>query len=109
MSATINYDELEVGYDVPAVPGMKEADIQTPCLIVDLDSLERNVKKMGDLGQRKWVFGIAPMAKCTNLLMLPNCRKPLVRFGRRLLPESIRGRSLCSWWHQGRDDFQSGS
>ncbi len=48
MDAPINYDDLEVGYDVPAVPGMNEADIQTPCLIVDLDSLERNVKKMGD-------------------------------------------------------------
>ena len=51
MSATINYDELEVGYDVPAVPGMNEADIQTPCLIVDLDALERNVIKMGDLAK----------------------------------------------------------
>ena len=44
----INFDELEVGFDVPAVPGMDEADIQTPCLILDLDALERNVKKMGD-------------------------------------------------------------
>ncbi len=48
MNTPINFDELEVGYDVPAVPGMDEADIQTPCLIVDLDALERNVKKMGD-------------------------------------------------------------
>ena len=29
---TVN--SLEVGYDVPALPGMDEADIQTPCLIV---------------------------------------------------------------------------
>ncbi|MGQ4273790.1 3-hydroxy-D-aspartate aldolase BhcC [Terrihabitans sp. B22-R8] len=43
-----NYADLEVGYDVPAVPGMNEADIQTPCLILDLDALERNIKKMGD-------------------------------------------------------------
>lgn len=49
MNAPINFDKLEVGYDVPAIPGMDEADIQTPCLIVDLDALERNVKKMGDL------------------------------------------------------------
>ncbi len=49
MNAPDNVDELEVGYDVPAVPGMAEADIQTPCLIIDLDALERNVKKMGDL------------------------------------------------------------
>ncbi|MBP2280706.1 3-hydroxy-D-aspartate aldolase [Psychrobacter sp. PL15] len=40
--------ELEVGYNVPASVGMDEADIQTPCLILDLDALERNIKKMGD-------------------------------------------------------------
>ena len=39
---------LEVGYDVPAVPGMREDEIQTPCLILDLDALERNIRKMGD-------------------------------------------------------------
>jgi 3-hydroxy-D-aspartate aldolase len=38
----------EVGYDIPALPGMAEADIQTPCLILDLDALERNIRKMGD-------------------------------------------------------------
>ena len=57
----INFDELEVGYDVPAVPGMDEADIQTPCLVLDLDALERNVKKMGDYakehGMRHRVHG----------------------------------------------------
>ena len=41
------FDHLEVGYDVPAVPGMTEAEIQTPCLILDLDALERNLRKMG--------------------------------------------------------------
>ncbi len=40
--------EYEVGYDIPAAIGMDEADIQTPCLILDLDALERNIKKMGD-------------------------------------------------------------
>lgn len=40
--------DLEVGFDVPALPGMDEADIQTPCLILDLDALERNIRKMGD-------------------------------------------------------------
>jgi len=39
---------LEVGYDVPALPGMDEKDIQTPCLVLDLDALERNIVKMGD-------------------------------------------------------------
>ena len=44
----VNLDLYEVGYDIPAKPGMKEEDIQTPCLILDLDALERNIKKMGD-------------------------------------------------------------
>lgn len=44
----VNLDTLEVGFDVPALPGMDEADIQTPCLILDLDALERNIRKMGD-------------------------------------------------------------
>ena len=39
---------LEVGYDIPAAIGMPIDQIQTPCLILDLDALERNVKKMGD-------------------------------------------------------------
>ena len=30
---------------------MADDDIQTPCLILDLDALERNVKKMGDYAQ----------------------------------------------------------
>jgi len=49
----LNIDELEVGYDVPALPGMDAADIQTPCLILDLDALERNVRKMGDYASAK--------------------------------------------------------
>ena len=48
MNAPTTFDTLEVGYDVPAVPGMDESEIQTPCLILDLDALERNVRKMGD-------------------------------------------------------------
>ena len=56
-----DFDTLEVGYDVPALPGMAEAEIQTPCLVLDLDALERNVKKMGDYakahGMRHRVHG----------------------------------------------------
>lgn len=48
MNAPANFDGLEVGFDVPALPGMDAADIQTPCLILDLDALERNIRKMGD-------------------------------------------------------------
>lgn len=54
-------EALEVGYNVPAVIGMDEADIQTPCLILDLDALESNIKKMGDYakahGMRHRVHG----------------------------------------------------
>ena len=48
MKDVVNFDDLEVGFDVPAKVGMDEADIQTPCLVLDLDALERNIKKMGD-------------------------------------------------------------
>ena len=48
MNVPTNFEGLEVGFDVPALPGMDEKDIQTPCLILDLDALERNVRKMGD-------------------------------------------------------------
>ncbi len=48
MNVETNFEGLEVGFDVPALPGMDAADIQTPCLILDLDALERNVKKMAD-------------------------------------------------------------
>ncbi len=55
MSETVDLNEYEVGYDIPAKPGMDESDIQTPCLILDLDALERNVKKMGDLAKEMGV------------------------------------------------------
>jgi len=48
MKDLTNLDDLEVGFDIPAKPGMAEADIQTPCLVLDLDALERNIRKMGD-------------------------------------------------------------
>jgi 3-hydroxy-D-aspartate aldolase len=38
---------LEVGFDVPAVAGMAVDEVQTPCLLLDLDALERNVAKLG--------------------------------------------------------------
>lgn len=47
MNADANFEGLEVGFDVPALPGMDAADIQTPCLVLDLDALERNIEKMG--------------------------------------------------------------
>jgi 3-hydroxy-D-aspartate aldolase len=55
MNAPVKFDTLEVGYDVPAVPGMSESDIQTPCLILDLDALERNITKMGEFARQMGV------------------------------------------------------
>jgi Predicted amino acid aldolase or racemase len=53
--------DLEVGYDIPARPGMTEDQIETPCLVLDLDALERNIRKMGDYaaahGMRHRVHG----------------------------------------------------
>lgn len=61
MKDMTNLDEFEVGYDIPAKPGMDEADIQTPSLVLDLDALERNIKQMGDYakahGMRHRVHG----------------------------------------------------
>ncbi|MFZ1468584.1 MAG: 3-hydroxy-D-aspartate aldolase BhcC [Paracoccaceae bacterium] len=72
MNKQINLDGLEVGYDIPALPGMDEADIQTPCLVLDLDALERNIKKMGDYakahGMRHRVHG--KMHKSVDVALL---------------------------------------
>jgi len=64
--------ELDVGYDIPAVPGMNESEIQTPCLVLDLDALERNIRKMGDfaaqMGVRHRVHG--KMHKSVDVALL---------------------------------------
>ncbi len=61
MNAPTTFEGYEVGYDIPAVPGMAESEIQTPCLILDLDALERNIAKMGrfakEMGVRHRVHG----------------------------------------------------
>lgn len=48
MTTPQDFAGLEPGFDIPALPGMDEAEIQTPCLILDLDALERNIRKLGD-------------------------------------------------------------
>jgi len=72
MNAPINIDELEVGYDVPAAIRMPENAIQTPCLVLDLDALERNIVKMGnwarDHGVRHRVHG--KMHKSVDVALL---------------------------------------
>jgi len=61
MNAPAKFDDLEVGFDIPAAIGMDESEIQTPCLVLDLDALERNITKMGDYakshGMRHRVHG----------------------------------------------------
>src|SRR6185312_7231959 len=61
MKTATRYNGFEVGYDIPAAPGMAETDVQTPCLIVDLDALDRNIARMqkfaDDMGVRLRVHG----------------------------------------------------
>ena len=72
MNALVDFTKLDVGYDVPALPGMDAADIQTPALVLDLDALERNIKKMGDYaaaqGMRHRVHG--KMHKSVDVALL---------------------------------------
>ncbi|NRG16261.1 DSD1 family PLP-dependent enzyme [Rhizobiales bacterium] len=72
MNMQTKLENLEVGYDVPALPGMDEADIQTPCLVVDLDALERNIKAMAafcrEMGVRHRVHG--KMHKSVDIALL---------------------------------------
>ena len=53
MNMQVKPEELEVGYNIPAMVGMEEAEIQTPCLVLDLDALERNIIKMGQFAKDK--------------------------------------------------------
>jgi 3-hydroxy-D-aspartate aldolase len=72
MNMQTKVEELEVGYNIPASVGMDEADIQTPCLVLDLDALERNIIKMGDfakeMGMRHRVHG--KMHKSVDVALL---------------------------------------
>ncbi len=72
MKDNTNLTDYEVGYDIPAAIGMDEADIQTPCLVLDLDALERNIVKMGqfakDMGMRHRIHG--KMHKSVDVALL---------------------------------------
>jgi 3-hydroxy-D-aspartate aldolase len=50
---------LEVGYDIPGHVGMRLDEVATPCLILDLDTLERNIARMGE---RARAMGVAHRA-----------------------------------------------
>ena len=89
MNSALNWNNLEVGYDIPARVGMRENEVQTPCLVVDLDALERNIKKMGDFakehGMRHRVHG--KMHKSVDVALLT---REVGRCLRSLLPEGQR-------------------
>ncbi|WP_187428856.1 3-hydroxy-D-aspartate aldolase [Roseobacter fucihabitans] len=72
MNKQVNFEDYEVGYDIPAAIGMDAAQIQTPSLVLDLDALERNIKKMGDFakshGMRHRVHG--KMHKSVDVALL---------------------------------------
>ena len=55
MNSLVNLENMEVGFDVPAKVGMYERDVQTPCLVLDLDALERNIVKMGEFAKSKGI------------------------------------------------------
>jgi len=42
----------EIGFDCPAYVGMPEDEIQTPCLVIDLDAFESNLAKMAAIAQK---------------------------------------------------------
>ena len=54
---------LDPGFDIPALPGTKEAEIETPALALDLDAMEANLALMA---ARAAAAGVAlrPHAKC---------------------------------------------
>ena len=60
---------LELGFDVPALPGMAIKDIQTPCLILDMDNFDYNLKRMAEL-ITPIMFHCEHTPKCTNLSIL---------------------------------------
>lgn len=45
----------EPGYDIPALPGWREDQVQTPALIIDLDALKANITRMADAAHKAGV------------------------------------------------------
>ena len=42
----MNFDNYEVGFNIPAKIGMNINEIQTPCLVIDYNKFEKNILKM---------------------------------------------------------------
>ncbi|GHB41583.1 alanine racemase [Pseudovibrio japonicus] len=58
---TSDFSQYTLGYDIPALPGMRVEEVQTPALIVDLDAFEHNLLKMRDEIAR---YGVRHRAHC---------------------------------------------
>ncbi|KZL26234.1 DSD1 family PLP-dependent enzyme [Pseudovibrio sp. WM33] len=58
---TSDLSQYTLGYDIPALPGMKLDDVQTPALIVDLDAFDHNLLKMRDEIAK---YGVRHRAHC---------------------------------------------
>jgi 3-hydroxy-D-aspartate aldolase len=42
----MDFETLDVGYDIPARPGQRIDEVLTPALVIDLDRFERNLGRM---------------------------------------------------------------
>ncbi len=58
---TTDFSHYTLGYDIPALPGMKLEEVQTPALIVDLDAFDQNLLTMRDEIAR---YGVRHRAHC---------------------------------------------
>ena len=43
----MDFDDYEVGFNIPAKTGMKINEIQTPCLVIDYNKFENNIHNGG--------------------------------------------------------------
>ena len=61
---TVNkiYADPELGFDVPALLGMAINDIQTPCLIIDMESFDDNLQRMAEV-IKPYNISLRPHAK----------------------------------------------
>ncbi|SDR48345.1 DSD1 family PLP-dependent enzyme [Pseudovibrio sp. Tun.PSC04-5.I4] len=58
---TSDFSQYTLGYDIPALPGMKLEDVQTPALLIDLDAFEANLLAMRD---EIAAYGVRHRAHC---------------------------------------------
>ena len=81
MNSALNWNDLEVGYDIPARVGMRENEVQTPCLVVDLERLSGT--------SRRW--GFCERTRDAS----PGARKDAQVCGRRVAPREGGACGVC--------------